>query len=365
MTASPVTSSSAPVRFALVGCGAIAPTQIKALLTLAPEVELCALYDIEAEQASAMAKEYALPLMDFEAICASETIDVVTFCTPSGLHASQAIQALEAGKHVIVEKPMDVSAAACVKLKAAADRSGKLCSVISQHRFDPASKQVREALQAGALGELIFTEARIPWYRTQEYYDSADWRGTWEFDGGGCLMNQGIHTVDLMLWLAGRVKRVFARMQTIAHERIEVEDLITVQIEFESGMMGSLIGSTAMYPGYAITLGVYGKNGSAVIEGDELKTLAIRGQETISGGGANAHAVQVATGGTRSATAQAGKPSEDSWKWGDAHREQLRDFAASIRSGNPPVVTADDGLHAVQFIKACYQSAEAGDWVEL
>ncbi len=358
-------SSDSPIRFALVGCGSIAKTQVKALLALSPEVELLCVCDTDEGRARALADEFSLKVADFDAICADATIDAVTFCTPTGVHAELGMLALEAGKHVIVEKPLDVSLEACRAFQAAGEKSGKLCSVISQHRFDPASGVVREALDAGQLGELIFTEARIPWFRTQEYYDSEDWRGTWAIDGGGALTNQGIHTVDLMLWFAGRAKRVFARMATVAHERIEVEDLITVQIEFESGMMGSLIASTAMYPGYAITMGVFGKEGSFVIEGDELKTLAIRGQETLSGSGANAHAVQVATGGTRSASAEAEKPSDETWQWGDAHREQFRDFANCIRSGNTPIVTAQDGLNAMQFIQACYESANTGNWVEL
>lgn len=352
-----------PIRFALVGCGVIAKTQIKALQALSPEVEIISLCDSVRERAETLAAEFALQVASFEELCADPGIDAVTFCTPSGMHAELAIRALEAGKHVIVEKPMDVSLEACQRLKAAAERTGKLCSVISQHRFDASSKMVRAALEAGKLGQLIFTEARIPWFRTQEYYDSEDWRGTWAIDGGGALTNQGIHTVDLMLWMAGPVKRVFARMATVAHERVEVEDLITVQIEFSSGMMGTLLASTALYPGYPITLGVFGTQGSALIEGDELKSLAIQGEESISGNGANAHAIQVASGGTRSATASAETPSDAAWKWGDAHREQFRDFAHCIRTGNRPVVTAQDGLNAVRFIKACYQSAQSGEWV--
>ena len=360
-----VVESNKTIRFALVGCGSIAKTQIKALRELSPLAELVCICDRIPERAEALAQEFGLESMEFETACGDPEIDAITFCTPSGVHAGQAVEALEAGKHVVVEKPMDVTVEACEKLKDAADRSGKQFAVISQHRFDPASKTVSQAIVERKLGDLVFAEARIPWYRTQEYYDSGDWRGTWELDGGGCLMNQGIHTVDLMLWLAGPVKRVFARMKTVAHERIEVEDLITVQVEFVSGMMGSLIASTALYPGYPISLGLFGTTGSAVIEGDELETLAIQGEETIRGDGANAHAVQVATGGTRSATNEAEKPSDSVWKWGDAHREQFREFVECIHSGAKPTVTAEDGLAAVRFIKSCYESAQKGDWIEL
>lgn len=360
-----VIPSDTPIRFALVGCGAIAKTQIKALLALSPEVELVYLCDKEVARADALAEEFSLKTIAWEALCADESIDAVTFCTPTGVHAELAIQALDAGKHVIVEKPMDVSLEACRQLKAKAESTGRLCSVISQHRYDPASTLVRQTLDEGKLGNLIFAEARIPWYRTQEYYDSEDWRGTWAIDGGGCLTNQGIHTVDLMLWFAGPAKRVYARMGTVAHQRIEVEDLITVQIEFASGMMGSLIASTAMYPGFPISLGVYGKHGSAVIEGDELKMLSIQGETTLTGAGATQHAVQVATGGTRSASVEAEKASDEAWQWGDAHREQFRDFVSCIKNGQTPVVSAQDGLNAVEFIQACYQSVRTEQWVAL
>jgi predicted dehydrogenase len=360
-------SSNYSICFALVGCGVISRTQIKALLSLAPEIELKYVCDSDAQRARETADEFGLTVLSFEQICADPSIEAVTFCTPTGVHASLGVKALVAGKHVIVEKPMDVSLDACRHLKETATATDRLCSVISQHRYDPSSTVVREALDAGKLGELIFVEARIPWYRSQEYYDSDDWRGTWAVDGGGCLTNQGIHTVDLMLWFAGPVKRVLAQMATVAHERIEVEDLITVQIEFESGVRGSLLASTAMYPGYPISLGLFGLNGSAIIEGDELKSLAIRGEETLSGAGANVHAVQVATGGTRAATAQVDQVSESAggWNWGDAHREQFRDFAACIQSGQAPVVTAQDGYEAVRFIQSCYVSAKSGNWVDL
>ena len=201
-------------------------------------------------------------------------MDAVSICAPSGLHADLGVRALRAGKHVVVEKPMDVSLAACDRLLAAQRESGKTLAVISQHRFDFASITVKDALDAGTLGPLVFAEARVPWYRTQEYYDSGDWRGTWALDGGGALMNQGVHTADLLRWLCGPVETVYAQARTLAHERIEVEDVVAATVTFANGAIATLSASTALYPGFAVRLSVHGTEGSAIIEGDRAAHAA-------------------------------------------------------------------------------------------
>lgn len=232
---------------------------------------------------------------------------------------------------------------------------------------------MRKLMEENALGRLIAADVRIPWYRTQEYYDSGDWRGTWALDGGGCLMNQGVHSVDLMLWLCGPVREVYARIATAAHERIEVEDLVCATLTFANGALGTLFASTAAYPGFPARLALYGAEGTAILEGDELYTVAIRGRETITGPAASAHAMQVATGGTRSAVhhavrARTGSEATDSapsWKWGDAHRAQFADFVAAVRENRDPLVDGASGRAAVALIQAVYQSARSGSPVRL
>jgi len=229
---------------------------------------------------------------------------------------------------------------------------------------------VHATLARGELGTLVLAVARVPWYRTQEYYDSGDWRGTWALDGGGCLMNQGVHTVDLLLWLAGPVKSVYAQMRTAAHERIEVEDVVTATLSFANGAVGSLMATTSAYPGFATYLGLHGTQGSAVIEGDELKLLAIKGRETVHGQGATSHALQVATGGTKAATAHAAAipptpAATGAWTWGDAHREQFADFIRAVRTGGEPLVDGVVGRAAVALINAIYESARTGRVVTL
>ena len=346
-------------RFGLIGCGVIAETHAQVLAQLAPEnIELARCADIVATKASALGEKFAVPAVSVRELLADPAIDAVSVCTPSGLHAEIAVQALNAGKHVLVEKPMDVSTSACDAMLAAKASSGRQLAVISQHRFDPATLVVRDALLSGGLGDVIASDVRVPWYRTQEYYDSGDWRGTWRLDGGGCLMNQGVHTLDLMLWLCGPVKSVYAQARTAAHERIEVEDLISATLTFESGAIGSLMASTASYPGFPARLAIYGKNGSAVIEGDALASLEAIGAEALKGASPIEHALQVASGGTRAALQSTGAGSAVAW--GDAHREQFRDFVRCCREGGTPVVDGHEGRRAVAAIAAIYESARTG-----
>lgn len=364
-------SPPSPFTFAIVGCGSIAPTHAKALAALPPgDARITTCCDLSAPLAASFAAQFGLKTASFDEILADPAIDVVSFCTPSGLHAELGARALAAGKHVIIEKPMEITPAACEPLLAAQRASGRKLAIISQHRFDPSSQLVRATLARGELGTLVLAEARVPWYRTQEYYDSGDWRGTWALDGGGCLMNQGVHTVDLLLWLAGPVKSVYAQMRTAAHERIEVEDVVTATLSFANGAVGSLMATTSAYPGFATYLGLHGTQGSAVIEGDELKLLAIKGRETVHGQGATSHALQVATGGTKAATAHASAipptPAEPgAWAWGDAHREQFADFIRAVRTGGEPLVDGVAGRAAVALINAVYESARTGRVVTL
>lgn len=356
-------ASPGPISIAIVGCGAIAPTQAKALAGLGEHCRLTHCCDSDHDKAVAFAAEHGLLAIEWQALLDDPTIEAVTICVPSGLHAKLGAMALKKGKHVMIEKPMDASLEACDELLAAHAAGDRVLSVISQHRFDPGSRRVRSQIDNHALGKLILVDVSIPWYRSQEYYDSGDWRGTWAMDGGGCLMNQGVHTVDLMLWLCGPVKSVFARTATAAHERIEVEDVVSASLEFANGAIGTLLASTSCYPGFLARLAIYGVDGTAILEGDELMTLAVRGQEMQTGGRGTAHALQVATGGTKSATANSSPipaASGQGWAWGDAHRAQFVDFFECIRDDRKPVVDGRSARDAVALIKAVYESARTG-----
>ena len=189
---------------------------------------------------------------------------MVTVCTPTGRHAEVAIEALEAGKHVIIEKPAEVTVEKTDEIIAAQRQAGKLVAVISQHRFDPATEVTVDAIRRGELGRLTSGIASIDWWRGQTYYDSGDWRGTWELDGGGALMNQGVHTVDLLVATLGRPVEVTAYTATLAHDRIEVEDVAVGVVKFANGALGVLHATTAAYPGLSARLQVHGDKGSVV-----------------------------------------------------------------------------------------------------
>ena len=359
----------------IVGCGTIAATHAGALSTL-NSGRLAACCDIVPERATRFAREFGIHPnhvhTSLKSLLSDPDVGAVSVCTPSGMHAEMAMQALLAGKPVIVEKPMDVSVEACVALNAVQQRTGLPLGVISQHRFDAASIAARNLVDRDALGRLVLVEAQVKWHRTQDYYDSGDWRGTWALDGGGALMNQGVHTVDLMRWLCGPVKSVYAVARTAAHERIEVEDVVCATLTFENGAVGNLVASTAAYPGFPAALSLHGDAGSLVISGDVLQTVATKAAVGVSGGGhAATHALQVAQGGTKSAEslkaesaieAGAGRPES---VWGDAHRAQLVDFIESVKHGRSPSVDGVSGLQAVEVVCAVYESARTGKLVNL
>ena len=362
--------TSRKIRFGIVGCGVIAPTHAGALKQLWDRAELVAVADVLPERAKALAERFDVKKVyaSDDKLIADPDVDAVIVTTPSGLHAESTVKALRGGKHVVVEKPMDITLAACDRMINAQRETGKVLTVISQHRFDHATIVVRDAIETGRLGKIVLVEMSVRWWRTQQYYDSGDWRGTWAMDGGGCLMNQGVHTVDLMRWLAGPVESIFARCATAAHERIEVEDVVTAQLKFKNGAIGSLIASTSCYDGLPAVIGIYGTKGSAVIEGDRLRMMKFKDGTSVSPEAVSRHAASVASGGTASVKneAEAREAAADPGAvWGDAHRDQIADFIDAIRTGKKPVIDGAEARKALEIILGVYESSKAGKVVEL
>jgi predicted dehydrogenase len=307
---------------------------------------------------------------DFREMLAKEkgNLDAISVCTPNGLHAPQTIAALEAGKHVIVEKPMEVTLEACDRMIAAEDRTGKKLTIISQHRFDAATQMVKDAIDSGKLGKIILADAHVKWWRTQEYYDSGDWRGTWKWDGGGSLMNQGVHTVDVLQYLVGGVNKLWAQTRTGAHEKIEVEDIAVAAMDFACGAVGTFTATTVAYKGFPVRIDIYGTEGSAVIEGDRLKCMMFKNGETIMGEEAATHAVSVARGGTASVKNEAaGKQAnaKEGATWGDSHRAQMQDFLKAVRTNGKPLIDGRAARKPVEIIQGFYKSQRSGQPVEL
>ncbi|HSV16282.1 MAG TPA: Gfo/Idh/MocA family oxidoreductase [Tepidisphaeraceae bacterium] len=352
------------IRFGIVGCGAIGPTHAGAIQQI-DDADLVAVADTVADRARAMADKFGSPKVyaDQHEVFADPNVDVVCLCTPSGMHADGAVAALRAGKHVIVEKPMEISLEACDRMIAAERESGRTLTVISQHRFDPASMLVKQLIDGGKLGKIILATAEVKWWRTQKYYDSGEWRGTWKFDGGGALMNQGVHTVDLLQWLTGGVASVFGQVRTSAHDRIEVEDIATASLTFRSGAVGTIVASTAAYDGLPVRIDIFGTDGSAILEGDRLKLVTLKTGETYASEEAAAHALSVAKGGTASVRDEAAHREAAAGQgqvWGDAHRAQIQDFIRAIRTGGKPLIDARSGRDPVEIILSVYESARSG-----
>jgi UDP-N-acetyl-2-amino-2-deoxyglucuronate dehydrogenase len=264
----------------------------------------------------------------------------------------------------VVEKPVDVTitAAAPIASAAAAAPEGTLATVISQHRFDPASVIVHDALVAGRFGRITSAVATVSWWRSQDYYDSGAWRGTWELDGGGALMNQGVHTVDLLLWLLGTPVDVTAHTGLLAHERIEVEDTVAAVVRFESGALATLHATTAAYPGLSVRLQVLGDAGSAVIDDDRLRYFHSR--ELASAAAAGDAGVSADRGDRADQTARVLPDDEDAdpthGPMFTGHARQYRDIVEAIRTGRRPGVTLDDALLALATVQAVYESARTG-----
>ena len=247
-----------------------------AIATL-PGARLVAVTDVAAGAAAAFAAARgcaAEPGLD--ALLARPDVDVVCVCVPSGLHAEVGVRAARAGKHLVVEKPIDVTLAAADRLIEAARAAGVALTVISQHRFDPGLIELKRLLDDGALGRLVLAEASTKWYRTQAYYDSAAWRGTWAMDGGS-LMNQGIHYVDLLRWCMGPVTEVTAVCATQAHQ-VEVEDTALAIVRFGSGAVGTILSSTAAYPGFPQRLEITGTDGTVIVEDGRIVRRAFGAQ---------------------------------------------------------------------------------------
>ena len=364
------TSDQKKFRLGVVGCGSIGPTHGAAALQIPDEAEVIATCDVIAERAKATALKFGVARVysSFDQILADKDIDVVSICTPSGMHADMAVAAMEAGKHVICEKPMEITLEACDRMIDAEKRTGKKLTVISQHRFDAATQLVKEAIMSGKLGKIILADAHVKWWRTQEYYDSGDWRGTWKWDGGGALMNQGVHTVDVLQYLVGGVDRLWAQTRTGAHKDIEVEDIAVAALSFTCGAVGTFTATTAAYKGLPVRIDIYGTDGSAIIEGDRLKSMMLKNGQTVTSEEAAAHAVSVAQGGTASVKEQASHRPADAKQgatWGDAHRAQFQNFFNAIRTNTQPLI---DGLAArrpVEIVLSIYKSQRSGQAVDV
>lgn len=343
-------------RFGIVGCGMIADFHAQAIDSIRG-AKLVACTDRRQKAATEFAKRQGIVAhVTLKEMLADPQLDIVTICTPSGAHLEPALAAIRAGKHVIVEKPLEITLGRCDRIIAAAEKQGVTVSTIFPSRFHAASRAMKQAVEAQRFGKLAIGNAVVKWYRTQEYYDSGAWRGTWELDGGGALMNQAIHSVDLLLWLMGPVLSVTARTATRAHKRIAVEDVAVATLEFENGALGILEATTAVYPGYLKRIEIHGSEGSAVLEEEDIAawefSKKLRGDKAILKQLAGA----TTTGGGAADPAAIGFA---------GHAAQFQDVLKAIQAGRRPLIDALEGRRSVELILAVYKAAETGKAVQL
>ena len=382
------------MRFGILGAGVIGTVHARLIASIPDdEATLVAVADTSGEAAERLAgANGCVALSGVEDLVARDDVDAVSVCLPSGLHAKAAVTALDAGKHVIVEKPIDITLAAADEIIAAERRSGRVVTVISQRRFQPGFRFLHDAAASGWLGRVTLAIAESTFWRSQGYYDSDDWRGTLALDGGGALMNQGIHALDLVTWIMGKPVEVSAYSATLAHERIEVEDTLTASIRFAGGALATLTATTGAYPDRPVRLTVTGDAGTAVVANERLAYLSTRDSElgdltTGAGGGpGGSESAGTALAGTGLAgtglagTAPVGTVFTGTEFTGteftgtgdpvrdastpihvdDAHRAQYLDFLAAVRDHRPPLVTTADGRRALALVLASYESARSG-----
>ncbi|AIE87299.1 Gfo/Idh/MocA family protein [Fimbriimonas ginsengisoli] len=346
------------LRYGIVGCGKIYSTHCDALLEI-EGARLAAVYDTDSAAACAASERYGVPAAKTLDELFGE-IDAAIVCVPSGLHAEVGIAAAKAGKHVVVEKPIDVTLDAATRLVRSCREAGVKFTCISQHRFARDIRRLRDAALGGDLGRVLQGDAYVKWYRTQAYYDSGDWRGTYALDGGGCLMNQGVHYVDMLQWVMGGIKSVQAVCRTMAHS-IEVEDVAYALVEYHSGAIGLIHASTNCYPGLAERLEVHGVHGSVILEGDRVKLWQVdpvAAQQGQYGGGVmmqptpNLHLT-----GVEATSEEEARPSH---QWGEQHRLQLEDFTQAVADDRDPYITGEMALEPLKVILSIYESSRRG-----
>ncbi|MHB1653264.1 MAG: Gfo/Idh/MocA family protein [Desulfitobacteriaceae bacterium] len=332
------------MRFGIIGCGRIAPKHAESILAL-PEAELVAVCDIVPEKAQAFADKYgAAPYTDYLEMLGNPEIDIVTIATPSDLHAPIGIAAAEAGKHVMVEKPMAMTLQSADELIGACRKAGVKLAVIHQNRFNQSIKLLRKALDDGRFGKLTHGQATVRWNRDQNYYAQAPWRGT-KLQDGGVLMNQSIHNIDLLQWMFGPVESVFGYTATLMR-KIEMEDVGAAVIQFKNGAIGLIEAASTIYPkNIEETLNVFGSEGSVIVGG-----IAVNRVEVWEFPDSEAEKAEIF----------ASQENDPPTVYGFGHREIILDMIHAIQENRLPAVSGEEGRKALEIILAIYQCQETG-----
>jgi UDP-N-acetyl-2-amino-2-deoxyglucuronate dehydrogenase len=342
--------------FGVIGTGLIARFHAQAI-TEARGARLAGVLSRSPERAREFADQFhCRGHSSLEEMLAEPGLDVVSICTPSGAHLEPALQAVAAGKHLLVEKPLEITLRRCDAIIEAARQKGVRVGGIFQSRFYEGAQLLKKAVETGRFGRLVLGDAYVKWYRSQEYYDKGGWKGTRRLDGGGALMNQSIHAIDLLQWFMGPVATVQACKGVRGHERIEVEDTAVAALEFVNGAYGVIEGSTAAFPGFLKRLEISGTEGSAILEEEDLKLWKFEPGQREDEDIRRRYASRTKTGG---GAADPGAISVE------GHRRQYEEFVSALAEGRQPAVDAVEARRAVAIVLAIYRSAETGKKVRL
>ena len=339
-----------PIGYAIVGAGMIADVHAQAIAAT-PDARLCAVYARGTEGRRAFATKHGCrEAATLDDIVRDPDVHAVCITTPSGAHAEAAVPLLEAGKAVLVEKPIEVSLAATDRILAAAERGGGVLAGVFQMRLGRGARILKTAVEAGRFGRLTLCSAYIKWWRAQSYYDTSTWKGTWALDGGGALINQGIHAVDLLQWLVGLPEEVSAFFGTLAHTGMEAEDTVAAALRFPHGALGVIEAATSSYPGSDLRIEIIGDRGSAALVNDRIvrwefakpqpgdaEVLRDDGNAEIKVGSSDAKAMS-----------------------NEGHRQLIGDLTRALIEGRPPLVPGAEARRALALVLAIYESARSG-----
>jgi UDP-N-acetyl-2-amino-2-deoxyglucuronate dehydrogenase len=334
----------------IIGCGSVSRVHAEAIKSV-PSLELVSVCSRSQESAARLAGHYGIPAFtNLKEFLSDEKLRAVSICSPSGTHSQLGCAAAIMGKHVLAEKPIDINLDNADALIRACAQSGVRLGVSLQSRFLAAPVMLKRAREEGRLGRLIMASAYVKWYRSDEYYAASPWRGTLKMDGGGALINQAIHTVDLLQWIAGPVAEVYARADTILHPQIEGEDTLVATLRFQNGALGVIEAATSVYPGFKRRLEFSGTEGTAVIDGDNITVWSLKDGSgnpapptgEISDGSSNPMAIET-----------------------EGHRRVMEDFANAIREGRDPAISGREGRRSLELVLALYRSARLGKPVTL
>ena len=325
-----------------IGGGNITDTHVRAVRAISG-ANIAAIYGTNAERVGKLCAEHGgTPYFDFDAFLNHRPMDLVAIGSPSGLHAQQGMAAARRGLHVLTEKPIDISTARADELIAAADKAGVKLGVMFQDRGKPEIRKLKKWISEGVIGRPLIADARVKWYRPPEYYSQSRWRGTLALDGGGALINQAVHTVDLLLWLLGDVARVQARIATTLH-KIEGEDVAAAILEFTNGALGMLQATTAAFPGYPRRVEITGSEGTVILEQDRIAAADLR----------NAPPDVKIGGGPRDDESTSSPAVSDF----SGHQVIFEDFLQAIQQDGTPLCDGHEGRRSIALVEEIYRAA--------